>query len=308
MRMAGQVAVVTGAGRGIGRAIGRRLAAEGAALVLAARSTAEIAAAAAEIGGAGGRAEAVATDVRDEASVAALVHAALERHGRIDVLVAAAGVAAFAEASAITLADWDQMMTVNLRGAFLSIRAVLPAMMARRRGTIIAVGSMVTGRTLPGSGAYTASKYGLLGFCRGAGGRAVGGRGGHAPLGRDPERPRSGPHDPRRAGRGGRSAHGDPGHQRRPRGADLDASARSVVAASAASSLTPLSPRWPRASLPRAQTRAMLPAARFARAPGEDSGARPTRGARGSAILEPTVCIHRRAENLSRVQRRRTRC
>jgi NADP-dependent 3-hydroxy acid dehydrogenase YdfG len=166
MRMAGQVAVVTGAGRGIGRAIGRRLAAEGAALVLAARSTAEIAAAAAEIGGAGGRAEAVATDVRDEASVAALVHAALERHGRIDVLVAAAGVAAFAEASAITLADWDQMMTVNLRGAFLSIRAVLPAMMARRRGTIIAVGSMVTGRTLPGSGAYTASKYGLLGFCR----------------------------------------------------------------------------------------------------------------------------------------------
>ena len=166
MRLAGQVAIVTGAGRGIGRAIGRRLAAEGAALVLAARSAADIAAAAAEIGQAGGRADAVATDVRDEASVQALVRAALERHGRIDVLVAAAGVAAFAETAATTLADWDQMMTVNLRGAFLSIRAVLPAMMARRRGTIIAVGSMVTGRTLPGSGAYTASKYGLLGFCR----------------------------------------------------------------------------------------------------------------------------------------------
>ena len=166
MRLAGQVAVVTGAGRGIGRAIGRRLAAEGAALVLAARSAANIAAAAAEIEQAGGRADAVATDVRDEASVDALVRAALERHGRIDVLVAAAGVAAFAETAATTLADWDQMMTVNLRGAFLSIRAVLPAMMARRRGTIIAVGSMVTGRTLPGSGAYTASKYGLLGFCR----------------------------------------------------------------------------------------------------------------------------------------------
>jgi NADP-dependent 3-hydroxy acid dehydrogenase YdfG len=166
MRLAGQVAVVTGAGRGIGRAIGRRLAAEGAALVLAARSAADIAAAAAEIGQAGGRADAVATDVRDEASVDALVRAALERHGRIDVLVAAAGVASFAKTAATTLADWDQMMAVNLRGAFLSIQAVLPPMMARRRGTIIAVGSMVTGRTLPGSGAYTASKYGLLGFCR----------------------------------------------------------------------------------------------------------------------------------------------
>jgi 3-oxoacyl-[acyl-carrier protein] reductase len=166
MRLAGQVAVVTGAGRGIGRAIAGRLAREGAAVVLAARSAGEIAAAAAEIERAGGRADAVPADVRDQAAVEALAQAALARHGRIDVLVAAAGVAAFAELVDTNPNDWDQMMTVNLRGVFLCARAVLPAMISRGRGTIIAVGSMVTGRTLPGSAAYTASKYGLLGLCR----------------------------------------------------------------------------------------------------------------------------------------------
>ena len=63
-------------------------------------------------------------------------------------------------------ADWDEMMAVNLRGAYLACRAVLPAMVAQRRGTLILVGSMVTGRTLSGSAAYTASKYGLLGLGR----------------------------------------------------------------------------------------------------------------------------------------------
>jgi NADP-dependent 3-hydroxy acid dehydrogenase YdfG len=108
----------------------------------------------------------VPADVRDQAAVEALAQTALARHGRIDVLVAAAGVAAFAELVDTNADDWDQMMTVNLRGVFLCVRAVLPAMIARGRGTIIAVGSMVTGRTLPGSAAYTASKYGLLGLCR----------------------------------------------------------------------------------------------------------------------------------------------
>jgi NAD(P)-dependent dehydrogenase (short-subunit alcohol dehydrogenase family) len=166
MRLAGQVAVVTGASRGIGRAIAARLAREGAAVVLAARSAGAIAAAAAEIERGGGRAEAVPADVRDEAAVETLARTALDRHGRIDVLVAAAGVAAFADVAGASARDWDEMMAVNLRGAFLCARAVLPAMMAQGQGTIIAVGSMVTGRTLPGSGAYTASKYGLLGFCR----------------------------------------------------------------------------------------------------------------------------------------------
>jgi NAD(P)-dependent dehydrogenase (short-subunit alcohol dehydrogenase family) len=80
--------------------------------------------------------------------------------------VTAAGMAAFGPVADAKTADWDQLMAVNLRGVFLCCRAVLPAMTAQRRGTIINIGSVVTSRTLPGSGAYTAAKYGLLGFSR----------------------------------------------------------------------------------------------------------------------------------------------
>ena len=166
MKLAGQVAVVTGAGRGIGRAIAGALGREGAAVVLAARSGSELQTVAREIEQAGGRALAVATDVRQEASVEALVRRALAEWRQVDVLVNAAGVATFAPVTDSKLDDWDQMLAVNLRGAVLCCRAALPSMVGRHRGTIINVGSVVTSRTLTGSAAYTASKYGLLGFSR----------------------------------------------------------------------------------------------------------------------------------------------
>ena len=166
MKLAGQVAVVTGAGRGIGRAVATALAREGAGVALAARSAAELEGAAHEIRQAGGRALTMPTDVRQEAAVEALVRRALAEWQRVDVLVNAAGVATFAPVTDSKLDDWDQMLAVNLRGAVLCCRAVLPAMIARRRGTIINVGSVVTSRSLTGSAAYTASKYGLLGFSR----------------------------------------------------------------------------------------------------------------------------------------------
>ena len=166
MKLAGQVAVVTGAGRGIGRAAALCFAREGAAVVLAARSARELASVAAEVEQAGGRALAVPTDVRQEPAVAALVKRALAEYARIDVLITAAGAAAFGPVADSKTDDWDQMLAVNLRGAVLCCRAVLPPMMAQRRGTIINIGSVVTSRTLTGSAAYTASKYGLLGFSR----------------------------------------------------------------------------------------------------------------------------------------------
>ena len=166
MKLAGQVAVVTGAGRGIGRAIAGALAREGAAVALAARSGSELDGVAREIRQAGGQALVVPTDVRQEASVEALVRRALAEWRQVDVLVNAAGVATFAPVTDSKLDDWDQMLAVNLRGAVLACRAVLPAMIGRRRGTIINVGSVVTSRALTGSAAYTASKYGLLGFSR----------------------------------------------------------------------------------------------------------------------------------------------
>jgi 3-oxoacyl-[acyl-carrier protein] reductase len=166
LKLAGQVAIVTGAGRGIGRAIAAALAREGAAVVLAARSGPELDGVAREIEQAGGRALPVPTDARQEASVEALVRRTLAEWRQVDVLVNAAGVATFAPVTDSKLDDWDQMLAVNLRGAVLCCRAVLPAMIGRHRGTIISVGSVVTSRALAGSAAYTASKYGLLGFSR----------------------------------------------------------------------------------------------------------------------------------------------
>jgi NAD(P)-dependent dehydrogenase (short-subunit alcohol dehydrogenase family) len=166
LKLAGQVAVVTGGGRGIGRAVARTFAREGASVVLAARSGRELDAVAREITASGGRALAVATDVRQEPAVAALVARTMAEHGRLDVLVTAAGVAAFGPVRELTTADWDHMLSVNLRGAFLCCRAVLPPMIAAGRGTIVNIGSVVTSRTLTGSAAYTTSKYGLLGFSR----------------------------------------------------------------------------------------------------------------------------------------------
>src|SRR4029453_15670727 len=98
--------------------------------------------------------------------VEALARQALAEWQRMDLLVNAAGVATFAPVTDSKLDDWDQTLAVNLRGAVLCCRAVLPAMIAQHRGTIINIGSVVTSRSLTGSAAYTASKYGLLGFSR----------------------------------------------------------------------------------------------------------------------------------------------
>jgi NADP-dependent 3-hydroxy acid dehydrogenase YdfG len=162
----GQVAIVTGAGRGIGHAVAAALAREGAAVVLAARTRQQLAQTAAAIRESGGTALAIPTDVTQDAAVEAMVEQAIAELGRLDILVTAAGVASFGPVMGTKPADWDGMLAVNLRAVMVTCRAVLPMMIRQRRGTIINVASVAAQRPIPGAAAYTATKAAVLGFSR----------------------------------------------------------------------------------------------------------------------------------------------
>jgi NADP-dependent 3-hydroxy acid dehydrogenase YdfG len=162
----GQVAVVTGAGRGIGHAAATAPAREGATVVLAARTRQQLAATAAAIREAGGAALAIPTDVTQDAAVEAMVEQAVAELGRLDILVTAAGVASFGPVVGTKPGDWDAMLAVNLRAVMVSCRAVLPIMVRQRRGTIINVASVAARRAIPGAAVYTATKAGVVGFSR----------------------------------------------------------------------------------------------------------------------------------------------
>lgn len=164
--LAGRVALVTGAGRGIGRAVALALAAEGAAVALAARSRADLAEVAAAIRTAGGRALAVPTDVTQDTAVEALVEQTVVELGRLDVLVTAAGTAAFGPVADGKPADWEGMLAVNLRAAMVCCRAVLPVMVRQRSGTILNVASVAAKRSIPGAAVYSATKAGIAAFSR----------------------------------------------------------------------------------------------------------------------------------------------
>ena len=164
--LSGKVALVTGAGRGIGRAIAIAFAAEGAAVALAARSRAELAEVAAEVRARDGRALAIPTDVTQDGAVEALVEQTLADLGRLDILVTSAGTAAFGPVADSKPADWDGMLKLNLRAVMVCCRAVLPAMIRQRSGTILNVSSIATKRALPGSAVYTATKAAIESFSR----------------------------------------------------------------------------------------------------------------------------------------------
>jgi NADP-dependent 3-hydroxy acid dehydrogenase YdfG len=164
--LAERVAIVTGAGRGIGRAVAVTLARHGAAVVLAARTRGEVAAAAETIRAAGGRALAVPTDVTQDARVETLVDAAVGELGRVDILVTCAGVAAFGPVAGAKATDWDPMLAVNLRAVMTCCRAVLPPMIRQKSGTIVNVASVAATRAIPGAAAYAATKAGVAAFSR----------------------------------------------------------------------------------------------------------------------------------------------
>jgi 3-hydroxybutyrate dehydrogenase len=164
-----RVALVTGAGRGIGRASALALAAAGSPVVLAARSTDELDAVVSEIRAAGGEAEALACDLGQREQTTALVERAASAFGPLDVLVNNAGIGSSADPRPLAEfrdAFWDETLEVNLTAPYLLSKAALPHMRAQRWGRIVTVASINGRIPSPFSGAYVASKHGVIGLMR----------------------------------------------------------------------------------------------------------------------------------------------
>ena len=167
MLLSGRVAIVTGGGRGIGRAIALRFAAEGAAVLVSARTEADVKGVADEIIARGGKSAWLAGDVSREAECAAIVAETEKRFGPVSVLVNNAGVyGPVKPIEEITPEEWDGVMATNLRGAFLMTRQVLPGMYARKSGAIVNISSVAAKAAFSWGSPYTTSKAGLLGLTR----------------------------------------------------------------------------------------------------------------------------------------------
>ena len=164
-----RVALVTGGGRGIGRATAAALAAAGSRVVVAARSTDELEDVVSEIAAAGGEASAVACDLTDRDQSTTLVERAAGVFGPIDVLVNNAGIGSSADPRLLAEfrdSFWDETLELNLTAPYLLSKAALPHMREQRWGRIVTVASINGRMPSPYSGAYVASKHGVIGLMR----------------------------------------------------------------------------------------------------------------------------------------------
>jgi 3-oxoacyl-[acyl-carrier protein] reductase len=162
--LAGKVALVTGASRGIGLAIARRLAKMGARLSLCARDAKRLQAVAAELQRGGDTVLALAANVTQADEIASLVQRTEQSLGPVEILVNNAGIGYFGPTHEASEANWDAVLDTNLKSVFLLSRAVAPGMIQRRSGHIINIGSLAGKNAFPGGGIYCASKWGLLGL------------------------------------------------------------------------------------------------------------------------------------------------
>lgn len=165
-RLENKVAFITGAGRGIGQAIAQKMASEGAAVALAevdfasAQSTADV------LLNQGYQALPVQTDITREADVEAAVSEVLKHFGRIDILVNNAGKNFYYDATTMSEADWDSAMDVDVKGAWLCCKHILPTMVAAKSGSILNIASVHARITAPGHFPYAAAKSALVGLTR----------------------------------------------------------------------------------------------------------------------------------------------
>lgn len=160
-----QIALVTGAGRGIGAAIARRLAALGLTVVLCGRTPSHLQSTAASISKAGGKSDVIECDLTDLRAVEQLASRVGDRYGRIDILVNNAGIGGFGgPLHQLAPDEWEKILNTNLRGVYYAIRAFAPMMIQAKRGHIINISSLAGKNALPNGAAYAASKWGLNGL------------------------------------------------------------------------------------------------------------------------------------------------
>jgi NAD(P)-dependent dehydrogenase (short-subunit alcohol dehydrogenase family) len=165
MSLTNQVAIVTGGGNGIGRAIAQRLARDGADVVVAGRRQATLEESAAGVRALGKKALAIVTDVSREDDVSAMAKKTLEAFGRIDILVNNAGIMGpTAPVVSVKRADWDEVLAINLTGAYQCAKAALPDMIARRSGKIINISSVAGRMAYALRSPYAVSKWGMIGL------------------------------------------------------------------------------------------------------------------------------------------------
>jgi len=162
--LAGKVAIVTGAGRGIGRAISVALAQESATVVLAARSLEHLNETSEKVIEAGGKAHITTTELTEEESIEALVKETEEQFGRLDILVNNAGITHSALLEQTATEDWERVMWVNARAPFILCREALPLLRKSERAFIINIASVVGVKGYPLQSAYTSSKHALRGM------------------------------------------------------------------------------------------------------------------------------------------------
>lgn len=166
MRLENQIALITGAGRGIGRAIAEHYGREGARVAVADLTLESAQEAVDAIENAGGTAMAIAMDVTDEAAVDAGVATIVEAWGGLDIAVANAGIQHIDPVHKLAYADWRRVINVHLDGAFLVTRAALRQMYAGGGGTMLYMGSVHSLEASPLKSPYVAAKHGMLGLCR----------------------------------------------------------------------------------------------------------------------------------------------